>query len=619
MPKRTTKSGEPNEAAIRDFLEDRLDLIEPGLKLLGVEVQLPSPNGSPGFLDIFAEDAHGRLVIIEIKRTRSAAREALQELFKYVALIRTNRLLLTTDYRVILLSVDWAGLLDAYSEFLPHAPFAVSAGRIVLGSNGLPVRIESVSAPPPPATRRIAVRHFLWGFVDLETADAAATWLGAHFRGLGLADFILVRSRPVDPKWGGEYFLYFGQQELLFDAYYALLKVALDKDALKEFDENIADLPELEDRVAEAADAIWAARGTPGRGQIKSVQMEIAYPEKAREWFKNIAQTEVHFHRFGRFEDPWLTDEVILADLIGETGTSDYRLDFIAHAGRPQEFQELKQRVENVFFFNTDWQGGVLQLLRYVERRGDAQVKVTAFSNEDVLRSVAGMMMGLPIFMPWVRVDIDHSGGTESFIGAFEWDGSSFDFDQMVNDRFSGDFFNYFTGHTLGSNRTLNSNLMADLGLRYGMFRMRPGGPERFRVQGTTVAPAAGVAPRFIVEFLKANEATAESLAEAFMSTDQGFQKLIITAAETLRATALVDALAAEHPRTDTVYWSGEITHCDLCQTSFDGQKYMLDASLGRGAANMCAICFVSHEGRLGQGRGQAYRKDAKGWRIVGG
>ncbi len=91
----------PNENAIRDRLIERLDIIEPGLTLVAREHYLKNPNGASGFLDIFARAANGQLVIVEIKRTDAAAREALQELFKYAALLRQNYLVREVDYRPI--------------------------------------------------------------------------------------------------------------------------------------------------------------------------------------------------------------------------------------------------------------------------------------------------------------------------------------------------------------------------------------------------------------------------------------------------------------------------------------------------------------------------------------
>ena len=63
-------------------------LVEAGLKLISEETKM----GESGFTDVFAEDAQGRLVVIEIKRN-PASREAALQLNRYVETLkgRVNR------------------------------------------------------------------------------------------------------------------------------------------------------------------------------------------------------------------------------------------------------------------------------------------------------------------------------------------------------------------------------------------------------------------------------------------------------------------------------------------------------------------------------------------------
>lgn len=44
-----------------------------------------------GFVDILASDATGMLVVIEVKRSDSTAREAIHEVLKYVELLQRER------------------------------------------------------------------------------------------------------------------------------------------------------------------------------------------------------------------------------------------------------------------------------------------------------------------------------------------------------------------------------------------------------------------------------------------------------------------------------------------------------------------------------------------------
>lgn len=614
----------PNEAVIRDYIADHLDLIESNLTLVDKEFYLKNSNGASGFLDIFARSATGQLVIIEIKKTDSAAREAIQELYKYAALLRERYLIQEIEYRLILLSVEWHELLTPYSEFVQTAPYEILAGRIVLDDGGLPDAIEPVAPIPPPAGRKIGIRHFLWRFPSEADARAAVPELAKFMTDAGLTDFVLVESRSSNPLIADNGFLYFAQQELTFDAYMALIECNLSDAQLEEFRENIADLPELEDRVAEASDAVWAHRsGAPYR-EIGSDSAEISNPEKARVWFEPGKQISVHVHRFGRFADDHLTDEMIIAEIVGDGGESDYRLRFTARTDSPPRMKALKERVENIFFFNPEWLGAASQLITYATRKnGPATIDIIAFSNEDVLRGIAGSAFGYPGYVPIFQFDIIHGDKTERFIGLIEWDGTTPDFDKIIADYFSGDRFGYFMAAHFGENRGMNLEIMNRLGLRYSVFREGPDGPERIRVQGSTIAEIGKPIRGSINTMIHENVDEVGKIVELFMEHDMGFAMSIeayLNSGLPKAERRLADLIAREPRPHKVMFWSGDITICDRCEHPFAPLRFMVDAILPGGiGANVCAKCFFDLDCGLGTGHGQAYEATEKGWLHIAG
>src|SRR5262245_19065768 len=92
------------ESRIRDYVATHLDIIEPGLALISKEFQLLNQMGASGAIDILASDALGHYVIIEIKRSDQAARAALHELTKYVALLKMSLGVRPERLRAILLA-----------------------------------------------------------------------------------------------------------------------------------------------------------------------------------------------------------------------------------------------------------------------------------------------------------------------------------------------------------------------------------------------------------------------------------------------------------------------------------------------------------------------------------
>lgn len=611
------------EATIRDHIAAHLDMVEPGLLLVDTESYLPNQQGASGFLDIFARDAAGKLVIIEIKRTNAAAREAIQELYKYVPLLRERFLVKDTDIRLILLSVEWHELATPYAEFAASAPFEVTVGAITLDVDGTPVEIEPMTQVPLTTERKIGVRHFLWGFPDKETATKAVALIARRVQRFGLTDFVLIQSRATKPVLGGRSFLYFAQRELRFGEYMALIEASFDEGQLEEFRESIADLTELEDRVAEASDAVWHLHGGVPYREIGADTAEIAHPEKGVKWFEDGAQEDIAVHRFGRFVDPWLEDQTIIDEIRGEGGESDFRLRYSAHTDSPPQMAALRQRIENVFFFNEEWLGAVTQLIRYAERKdGPVQIDLVAYSPEDILRAIAASAFGFPGYVPTFRLDIEHHGAVERFIGLPEWDGSPPDFRKVIAEHFSGDSFAYFVACHFGENRSMNRDIMTDLGMRYAVFREGESGPERVRVQGTSIIPVKG-AIRSLNLMIHEHQEEVGKLVDIFMTTDQGFAETIqsfVNSDHNIAERQLANMLENETPPVEEMYWCGDITDCDLCGQPFAPMRFMIDAIFRGGVgANVCALCFLKEGTGIGTGRGQIYEADEKGWRHIAG
>ncbi|WP_136685481.1 endonuclease NucS domain-containing protein [Falsirhodobacter xinxiangensis] len=612
-----------NEASIRDHLAAHLDLIEPGLILVDIEFHLPNGHGASGFLDIFARDASGKLAIIEIKRTDAAAREAIQELYKYVPLLRERFFIKDTDIRLILLAVAWHELVTPYAEFAASAPYEISAGKIVLDTSGTPTAIEPAVLEASSSERKIGVRHFLWGFPDAATASKAVTIIARRVQCFGISDFVLIQSRGATPSLRERSFLYFAQRELRFEDYMAMIDRHFDEDQLDEFRESIANLSELEDRVAEASNAVWHLYGGVPYREIGADNAEIAHPEKGGRWFEEGAQEEIIVHRFGRFVDPWLSDATIIEEIRGEGAESDFRLHFSARTDSPPQMKALRARVENIFFFNEAWLGTVTQLIRYAERTGDsARIELIAYSPEDILRAIAGSAFGFPGYVPTFRLEIEHDGVTERYIGLPEWDGSPPDFNRVMTEHFHGDDFDYFFACHLGENRTMNRDIMTDLGLRYSVFRETGKKPERIRVQGSSIVPVKGEI-RSLNLLVHEHHEEVDKLVEIFMRVDQGFAETILTFINNdlhVAERQIADIIADVPRRDEGIYWCGDIANCNLCGISFAPLQFMIDASLRiGGAGNVCALCFLREGRGIGEGRGQVYEAHDEGWLLIAG
>jgi hypothetical protein len=96
-----------NEDELRDHLAANLGLIEPGLTLIATNYAIKTLLGANGALDILAKDTYGCFVIIEVKRSDQAARQALHELSKYISAFLTTQQVDEQKLRCFVVSTHW--------------------------------------------------------------------------------------------------------------------------------------------------------------------------------------------------------------------------------------------------------------------------------------------------------------------------------------------------------------------------------------------------------------------------------------------------------------------------------------------------------------------------------
>lgn len=108
-----------SENEIRDLLIKDLSIIEPGLRYMAHEHSVAGEGGSGGRIDILAKDKYDHTVIIEIKRSEAAARQALHEITKYLQIGKLK----PDECRVLVVSTSWSELsssLALYQEKIDH-------------------------------------------------------------------------------------------------------------------------------------------------------------------------------------------------------------------------------------------------------------------------------------------------------------------------------------------------------------------------------------------------------------------------------------------------------------------------------------------------------------------
>lgn len=188
-----------NEAAIRDLLASDLSILEEGLQLLEIEQYIPPGTlGTRNFLDILAKDKAGHWVIIEVKKTDAAAREAAHEVFKYVEAVQRHFGVRSDEIRAIVAAVEWKELLVPFSRLLSETSISVEGVRVILDSTGKALeKVVTVNPVPVDKGRYLAPWHEINLYKDQKSLEGGIKTYDSSCKNKGIEDYVLVILRPA--------------------------------------------------------------------------------------------------------------------------------------------------------------------------------------------------------------------------------------------------------------------------------------------------------------------------------------------------------------------------------------------------------------------------------------
>lgn len=176
-----------------------------GAAACGVDVHVRDDQASDGRIDILARDTRGYHVVIELKRHRSASREGLQELAKYVRLLAEQSGLSTSRIRCFLVSLDWNALHAPFAVLKPVFPCSLTGYTYTIGSDGIPRNFEPVLSRAPASVLSLATQHFMIAVEGERAAEAELQRATTVFGKIGIEDyvaFVFDRREPNPPPDG---------------------------------------------------------------------------------------------------------------------------------------------------------------------------------------------------------------------------------------------------------------------------------------------------------------------------------------------------------------------------------------------------------------------------------
>ena len=366
------------EASIRDNLVNALDIVEEGLEYIEKEKYLPNDVGTRGFVDILAKDKDGRWVLIELKRSEAASREALHEVLKYIEAFKKNRSVREHEIRVMVISTEWRELIVPFSSFITRTTCNVEGIKLLVDRDYQPTHASRVDPLPAHSGRIFAPWHELALYKNKISMQRGLESYERACQEKGILDFAIIemtphplrRDRELDAMVAAyesmgmlgkadreqianqlpifESLLYFAPLMQTESFCKAVVRIHAEQDDLDEFIDYISDMEE-DERLFTLHEKVYEVGP-----DIHRDYFEIAYPAKFGSKLLDEEGWEIKsIHRYGGLAaNELLSDDTIISELRGEDGITRQKYSRNISSKNKAEIASVREEIRENFVGN---------------------------------------------------------------------------------------------------------------------------------------------------------------------------------------------------------------------------------------------------------------------------
>ncbi len=399
--------------------------------------------------------------MIEIKRSDATARQAIHEIFKYTALLRSNHGVAEDAVRCVVLSTDWHELLVPFSEFTASAPYHVDGYEIEVDDEGVLTGLEPVSAIEDAGSLELCPNGLVYLYTTAEEREAHRDERVRAAEEVGITDYLLIEQD------------YVGASERVIYPFADCFIVAMVEPSRRlevieslglepeEFDieENPVYLEET--LIGEVASHISHPAG---------MTAETTGPDKFRSTESDWPPTQIR--RYGEHLSSALrTDDDLLAMIRSDVGGFSSIFQQVASPRVAPVWRRVREDLGRCLLGNSSWARIVGLYLDELEEKQAPAVAISLFNPVD-------LVMGLfkahatesTAYLPSLQVipEPDLAGEAEGIVGFITWDGETVreDPQEMLDRFFEGDLFNYFLMRNVNEVWQVEDDLLVWHGLR---------------------------------------------------------------------------------------------------------------------------------------------------------
>lgn len=498
---------ERREAEIRDALSTKLELLEEGLQLIKIEKYLPNPQGTRGFIDLFATDRYGKYVLIELKRSDAASREALHEILKYLEAVKVGLSVRDAEVRIFIVSTEWSELLVPFSSFVKRTSCEVKGFALEVDSNNVPTKATPVIPLLLAEDRLFAPWHELNFYKTEESLKAGLQSYETSCSAKGIENFVLLVMTPppghhqksmeatrdqlnsLRQSFGNgagiktpeevvatmpeyKFVIYFATLQLSEEVCWEAIRKGTSAEDLEEFESYVSEM-QGDGRICTLHEKIYEAKPNANRDYY-----EIGYPAKlGNRLLEDEGWNIKEVRRYGTLKaNSVLTDDSIIKDLSGADGKSlqKYRRKF--SPSNKSEVAEVRLGTQRCLRDNPLWRNQILRVLDEFLPSDQSVVATLSIFNPANLCLALYLSLASENgeqYIPDYTLVFEKGGIPFTVIfGSIQPTGNDPSFTNHLNKYYDGDGFQFLVNLGWGGYESRDVQMSRDLGMTYKTFKM---------------------------------------------------------------------------------------------------------------------------------------------------
>ena len=631
------------ESEIRDILAADISVLEDGLVLLNKEQYIPNRIGTKSFIDLYARDKDGHHVLIELKRSDSAVRDAIHEINKYVEGVKRHLGVKERELRVIIASTTWKELLVPLSRYIKETTLAITSLKLDVG-NDKRIYVSKQNMINVEQGRYIAPWHEVYWYHDELQLQEGIDSIEHACCEKGIDDFVIVILHTAKPTFSAResqirnmlsdlrvagmeaslnelptysYIAYFAMQILTKDQCFAILEKSPDK--MQQAHEDIAGIEDEHDLLCSLHGSISALEPA-----TKQQQFEIGYPAKFTDITEDRGFKIEKIIRKGIFSrNSILTDEDILAEISANDGTTGQRLTRSVSISNSAHFASLRKDINECLNQNPAWRRQIEVILEEVACDfPDATLDVNIFNP-----ATGAFTVILPLlvseqgvrYIPQYHITIRSPDRKRVYYGFLQGGASCLSYWEFLEKYYYSSTVALLLTMTWGGREPRDIDILEDLGLRYRSFRkdltsdIQPTltwQDDRWRTADSITFEEA---------FIKYLDSNAELIRVFLIKVGSKFDEQGQITHQ--NKGSFDEYINVEEGQRRQQFFHGTPKACDSCGCPFEHERYMIDCKIKDRTswACMCGDCYNFEGEGIGWGLGQIYQKDKNMWLLVGG